>query len=126
MSWKTIPSFPNYECSHKGKIRNKKTNKIVGGYLNESGYRRCCLTNDKTKKQLYVHRIVAFTFITNPDNYDEVHHINGKRDDNRSSNLMWVTHQINMKFIYDKTFNNRFYQYKNQKLPINLNNCNTI
>jgi hypothetical protein len=44
-----------------------------------------------------VHRIVAQAFVHNPrpDIFDEVDHINHKRDDNRACNLRWVNKELN-------------------------------
>ena len=43
-----------------------------------------------------VHRMVAETWIDNPNHYKEVNHINGDKDDNRVENLEWVTHSQNV------------------------------
>ena len=118
MSWKIFEAFPNYEVSHKGQIRSLKTGKLIKGALNEAGYRRTCLYRNGESKSFYVHRIVAFLFIPNPNNYDEVHHINGNRDDNRSCNLMWVTHEQNMQFIYKPHKPN--YKFKNTQPVLKL------
>lgn len=40
---------------------------------------------------LNVHRLLAETFIPNPDSMNEVNHINGDKSDYRLSNLEWVT-----------------------------------
>lgn len=42
-------------------------------------------------KGYLVHRLVAQTFIPNPDNKPTVDHFNRKRDDNRVINLRWAT-----------------------------------
>ena len=42
-------------------------------------------------KGYLVHRLVAQTFIPNPDNKPTVDHINRKRDDNRVDNLRWAS-----------------------------------
>lgn len=104
MSWKTIINFPNYEISHKGKLKNVTSGKIIKGSKNQEGYIRVTLTNDLIKRSFYLHRLVAYCFCDNPNNLPEVHHLNNIRHDNRSCNLKWVTHEENMKYVHDKNF----------------------
>ena len=52
---------------------------------------------DGLSKYVRVHRVVAQSFIDNPDNKPEINHINGNKSDNRVLNLEWVTHRENHK-----------------------------
>jgi hypothetical protein len=50
----------------------------------------------RTVATRYVHRLVAETFIPNPEGYPDVDHINGVKSDNRVENLRWVTRGENL------------------------------
>nr|DAK22939.1 MAG TPA: homing endonuclease [Caudoviricetes sp.] len=69
----------------KGDTRKLRHNHDKDGY--------CIITlNHKDKKYTRkLHRLVAEAFIPNPDNYPEVNHKNGNKDDNNFSNLEWTT-----------------------------------
>lgn len=59
--------------------------------INKDGYAVVHIhVNNKVLRKL-AHRLVAESFIPNPDNKPEVDHINAIRTDNRVSNLRWVT-----------------------------------
>ena len=75
---------------YRGKI--KTPTKCKRGYLYFS-------TN--VKAGLSVHRLVAQTFIPNPDNLPCVNHKNGNRTDNRVVNLEWCS------YAYNNTYGNR-------------------
>lgn len=72
----------------KGEYRN--AHKQPNGYLNYM------LSYKGTHKFITVHRLVAETFIPNPQNKPCIDHINTIKTDNRVENLRWVTHQENV------------------------------
>lgn len=72
-------------------IKNNKTGKILNGYIDDNGYRRIRL-NDKNYRY---HRIIAQIFLPNPDNLQDIDHINHDKLDNRICNLRWVTRYEN-------------------------------
>jgi len=110
--WKQISDFPKYEVSNKGGIRIKESGYIMKQFKNAAGYFRISLKNDVIKrKKLYVHRIVAKEFISNPENKPTVNHINNIRTDNRINNLEWSTmseqalHKIKTNNTFEKKIN---------------------
>lgn len=56
-----------------------------------NGYMNVRLATKDGRKNIHVHRLVAETFIENPDNKPCVDHINRNRVDNSVENLRWVT-----------------------------------
>ena len=96
--FKTIKEYPLYSVSTMGRIKKNSDNKILSPSKKSNGYMQINLfTNDGRRKKEYVHRLVAITFIPNESRLPEVNHIDGIRDNNRASNLEWVTHDENMK-----------------------------
>lgn len=96
--WKPINDLSNYECSNYGNIRNK--NKIILKSQLRSGYQRLTLYNNN-KKSYTVHRLVAQTFISNPENKPLVNHIDGNPLNNHISNLEWCSHQYNVQHAHN-------------------------
>lgn len=67
---------------------------------NNDLYKRVVLTDESHKKHLlYVHRIVAFNFIPNPNNYELINHKDENPSNNNVSNLEWCD------IIYNNTYN---------------------
>lgn len=50
---------------------------------------------DGVRRNIYVHRLVAISFIPNPENKPEVNHIDGNKFNNNISNLEWNTSSEN-------------------------------
>lgn len=92
--WKDIEGFENqYAVSTKGRVRNLKTNRILVGKNNRSGYKFVSL-NGKGYK---IHRLVALAFIPNPNKLPQVDHLDENKGNNDVSNLRWVTASENQR-----------------------------
>lgn len=91
MVMKQIEGFQNYQVSITGEVRNIITGKILKGRDNGFGYLSIVVYNGQHKKNLKIHRLVAISFIENPENLTQVNHINGDKTDNRVENLEWVS-----------------------------------
>ena len=99
MDWKIIKEATNYEISSQGEVRNRITKYILKGRLTKSGYLQVSLKLDETGRftNKYIHRLVAQSFIKNPEEKREVNHIDGNKTNNNVENLEWVTSSENQK-----------------------------
>lgn len=89
-NWADITGWPPYQASTLGRIRNGQTLKILTPYKN-TGYHTLKLCREGVQKSWRVHRLIALTFIPNPDDKLTVNHKNHDSEDNRADNLEWAT-----------------------------------
>ena len=103
--WKDIPmeiiGSQGYQISSYGRFKNKdgvikeKFSIVTGGYY-----------EIKIEGKHYrINRLVAQTFISNPESKDKVNHIDGNKLNNRLENLEWTTNQENIQHAYDTGLN---------------------
>jgi hypothetical protein len=154
-TWKQVDNFSNYwVCKHGTVVSSKrktvhtgfvngeelsfKMNSIMTGANHSCGYRNFQLTNDDGQhKNMLGHRLTAIAFQPNPENHDEVDHINRNKLDNSVYNLRWISHaenQINTPLYKRKNKNDGFrhivFETKNNReyftLQINRNKVRIV
>lgn len=97
-----IKGFTRYHIDERGNLLNTATKKYLKGTTNNEGYIVYCLINDDgEKKVVKQHRLIALAYIPNPENKPHVHHIDSNRSNNTLSNLEWVHHHENMKYMIE-------------------------
>lgn len=107
--WKDIEGYEDlYEVSDEGRVRNKKTGRILKAGKDTGGYLYINLCKDGEPKPKSIHRLVAQSFIPNPLNLSEVNHIDEDKTNNNVDNLEWISHQDNIDYSKSKAVNQYF------------------
>lgn len=124
--WFPIPGYEGfYEIARDGRVRSL-TRPVLGRWgkprvisgvelkplKGRSGYPQFTLTKDNKPKTITLHRLMALTFLPNPEGYPLVRHLNDDPLDNRVENLAWGT-----------ASENSFDSYKNGKRPSYGTHC---
>lgn len=110
MYWKTHPKYTNYLISNTGLIKSKERyivypdghkqihhEHIMNPHKSKWGYSMIKIAYKGKKITKQVNDLVAETFIPNPQNLPETHHIDYNKQNNNVENLKWVSHEFNMK-----------------------------
>jgi hypothetical protein len=96
MQYKYIKGYgKRYRIYKDGKVQSMVGNTKWLKQQKHNGYVRVFLTKNCKTSAKFVHRLVAEAFIPNPNNFPVVNHIDWIRDNNRISNLEWVTREQN-------------------------------
>ena len=92
MTWKKLKRNNNYSINENGEVRNDVTGNIKKAYINkQNGYYMVDLYENNKSTKVTIHRLLAETFIPNPNNKPCVDHKDGNRQNNALSNLRWAT-----------------------------------
>ena len=109
--WKDIKGYEGYyQVSNLGKVRSLdrfingnnckrlKKGKILKPFVNNRGYELVILSLRQKTKHFQIHRLVAETFIPNPDNLPCVNHKDENPKNNKIDNLEWCTVKYNINY----------------------------
>lgn len=89
-----IRGYPNYSVNCVGDVFNNKTGRKLKQTI-KKGYCIVYLYNKDGRKCFLTHRLVASTFIPNPNNLPEVNHKDENPLNNSVDNLEWCTSKYN-------------------------------
>lgn len=92
-----------YQISNLGNVKSlnyHRTGKerILKPAKKDNGYLFIGLHKNRNIKYFLIHRLVASSFLPNPNKLKEINHINENKIDNRVENLEWINHKDNMKY----------------------------
>ncbi|CDD75562.1 prophage LambdaSa2 HNH endonuclease family protein [Cryptobacterium sp. CAG:338] len=107
--WAPVSGYEGiYEISDDGRIRSLDRwhtgkdgrrvpykGRMIAPGIGVNGYKVVSLWKNGKGKSVYIHRLVAETFIKNPENKKTVNHKDGNRTNNNVSNLEWATYSEN-------------------------------
>lgn len=110
--WKDITGFEgSYQASNLGRVRSLdryinashgskqfRKGQIIKGSVMPNGYLVVGLWKDCKCEQHYIHRLIAQTFIPNPNGYAEINHKDEDKTNNSVSNLEWCEHSYNINY----------------------------
>ena len=99
--WKDIEGYEGlYQISDKGRVKSLKfgKEKILSLKRDKKNYLRIILWKNGKNKTYQVHRLVAKSFIPNPDNLPQINHIDENPSNNNVENLEWCNSKYNNNF----------------------------
>lgn len=128
--WKDIKGYEGlYQVSNLGRVKSldtidrlhrKHKSNIKHQCNNGNGYLIVNLKHNGKQKNHLVHRIVATTFLENPDNKREVNHKDGNKQNNCVDNLEFVTRSENIKHAFKMGLNKNLKGVNHPKFKLTI------
>lgn len=90
--------YSRYKISESGIVIGSRLKRPIKHFRNNCGYVVVNLTKDgsNAKTTVTLSRLLALTWLPNPEHLSDVDHIDNDRLNNSLSNLAWVSHRDNL------------------------------
>lgn len=107
--WKDVIGYEGlYQVSNKGNVRSLQRINCYGRTVpakvrkicinKKNGYAYVNLSKYGKRKNIALHRLVAFAFVDNPNGYETVNHKDENKLNNTSDNLEWMSLADNLRY----------------------------
>lgn len=121
--WKDVTGYEGfYKVSNYGRVKSVDREiiskngdvRLLKGSIrkssnNSKGYQHITLSKDNNQRTVFVHRLVAESFIPNPNKLPIVNHIDGDKSNNIVTNLEWVNNSQNIIHALEIGLNNSYH-----------------
>lgn len=94
-NWKSHPLYDDIEISDNGRVLSYKSGRARELKPSDNG-RGYLTVSIGFRNPQYIHRLVAETYIPNPNRYAEVNHRDGDKKNNTVDNLEWCDRKYNL------------------------------
>lgn len=131
--WREIKGYEGrYEVSDCGNVRSlvfyspkrneymkRKYPRLLRQNTTHDGYKRVSLSDKCKMKSFTVHRLVAFAFLPNPNNYPAVNHKDENTANNHVENLEWCSNKYNSNYgTLPQRISTRLYEHHHLAKPV--------
>ena len=117
---KSIANYSKYKISKDGRVFSftvKSKGKELTQHNHKGGYKFVWVhSDDGSRKQLFVHRLVALAYINNEQNKPEVNHLDSNKHNNNVENLEWCTRSENMIHMRKNTMPSKKQLFQSKEL----------
>lgn len=118
-NWVPCKYFSTYEVSDLGRIRNRRTGRILKTYVNSHGYEQVQLHHNSRYYTKKVHRLIADSFYNAYSSDLDINHKDGNKLNNHLDNLEYCTRSENIKHAFANGLNRSY--NKKKVLIVELN-----
>ena len=99
MIMKDIPGYEGlYAATEDGQIWSYYSNKCLKQNKSSNGYYKVNLSKDGVSHTYQAHKLIALTFLPNPDNLPQINHKDENKANNAVSNLEWISQIDNLNY----------------------------